>query len=76
MLTADKPTSKEEELSMQNKKSLGPGNLLAAGAGNKWQIENPPLHHGVRGLIMAHKCQFHRLLFNLNIRVKKNITLW
>ena len=45
------------------------GNVLAAGAGNKWQFENPPQHQG--DVIMAHKCQLHRLLINFNISVKK-----
>jgi hypothetical protein len=50
-------------------KIRGAGNVLTAGAGNKWQFENPPQHQG--DIIMAHKCQLHGLLINFNINVKK-----
>jgi len=46
MLTVGKQLRKRRNYPCRSNKDRGAGNVLVAGADNKWQFENPPLHHG------------------------------
>jgi hypothetical protein len=52
-----KQLRKRRNYPCRTNKGRGAGNVLEAGAGNKWQFENPPQHQG--DIIMVHICHNH-----------------